>query len=137
MQIFRSQDMQKQAATIQDAAMKEPVLITYHDRPRLVLMSMQEYDRLRGRRRPATEGQGTPVIATSSSFKSRDALISYSRGQITRREAMDRIGVDSSNVAEFAKLMNSENIPWPKADRQQAEREADELFGLAEAESSR
>jgi len=29
--------------------MVEPVIITYHDRPRLVLMSMQEYDRLRGR----------------------------------------------------------------------------------------
>ena len=49
MQIFRSQDMQRQAAALQEAAMKEPVFITYHDRLRLVLMSMQEYDRLRGR----------------------------------------------------------------------------------------
>ncbi len=32
---FRSQDMQKQAAAVQEAAMKEPVIITYHDRPRL------------------------------------------------------------------------------------------------------
>ena len=50
MQTFRSQDMQRQAAVLQEAAMAEPVIITYHDRPRLVLMSMQEYDRLRGRR---------------------------------------------------------------------------------------
>jgi prevent-host-death family protein len=49
MEFFRSQDMQRQAAALQEAAMKEPVIITYHDRPRFVLMSMQEYDRLRGR----------------------------------------------------------------------------------------
>jgi len=48
MQTFRAQDMQKQAALMQEAAMVEPVIITYHDRPRLVLMSMQEYERLRG-----------------------------------------------------------------------------------------
>lgn len=51
MQIFRSQDMQRNVAAIQEAALTEPVLITYHDRPRLVLMSMDEYARLRGRKR--------------------------------------------------------------------------------------
>jgi prevent-host-death family protein len=51
MQMFRSQDLQRQASVIQEAAMTEPVIITYHDRPRFVLMTMQEYDRLRGRRR--------------------------------------------------------------------------------------
>ena len=50
METFRSQDMQRRAAYLQETAMKEPVIITYHDRPRLVLMSIQEYDRLRGRR---------------------------------------------------------------------------------------
>lgn len=49
MQTFRAQDMQRQAAAMQEAAMVDPVIITYHDRPRLVLMSMREYDRLRGR----------------------------------------------------------------------------------------
>jgi prevent-host-death family protein len=53
MQMFRSQDLQRQASVIQDAAMTEPVIITYHDRPRFVLMTMQEYDRLRGRRQKA------------------------------------------------------------------------------------
>ena len=53
MQTYRAQDMQKQASMLQDAAMVEPVIITYHDRPRLVLMSMHEYDKLRGRRRIA------------------------------------------------------------------------------------
>jgi len=31
--------------------MMEPVVIAYHDRPSFVLMTMQEYDQLRGRRR--------------------------------------------------------------------------------------
>ena len=53
MEMFRSQDLQRQASVIQEAAIKEPVIITYHDRPRFVLMTMQEYDRLRGRRRQA------------------------------------------------------------------------------------
>jgi prevent-host-death family protein len=51
--MFRSQDLQRQASVIQEAAMTEPVIITYHDRPRFVLMTMQEYDRLRGRRQKA------------------------------------------------------------------------------------
>lgn len=51
MQVFRSQDMQRRVSAVQDAAMSEPVLITYHDRPRLVLMSMTEYARITGRKR--------------------------------------------------------------------------------------
>jgi len=51
MKTFRAQDMQKQAALLQEAAMTEPVIITYPDLPRLVLMSIEEYDKLRGRHR--------------------------------------------------------------------------------------
>jgi prevent-host-death family protein len=54
MRIFRAQDMQRQGALMQDAAMLEPILITYHDRPRLVLMSVDEYDRLKGLKRERT-----------------------------------------------------------------------------------
>ncbi len=31
--------------------MVEPVIITYHERPRFVLLTMAEFDRLRGRHR--------------------------------------------------------------------------------------
>lgn len=65
MEVFRSQDMQRQAATLQEAAMEEPVIITYHDRPRFVLMSMQEYDRLRGRL-----GKGAKMVELSESVLS-------------------------------------------------------------------
>jgi prevent-host-death family protein len=79
MQTFRSQDMQRQAAVLQEAAMKEPVIITYHDRPRLVLMSMQEYDRLRGRRRK------TASVAEIPEAKARQ-IESLGRENETRRK---------------------------------------------------
>jgi prevent-host-death family protein len=128
MQTFRSQDMQKQAAAVQEAAMKEPVIITYHDRPRLVVMSIDEFDRLRS---DATVQQGRPAAPNRTR---RDFLIAHSRGEITRGEAMDGIGLDRSEVAEFARFMNADNIPWPKADRQQADREADGLIAMLDGE---
>jgi prevent-host-death family protein len=132
MQTFRSQDMQKQASAVQEAAMKEPVIITYHDRPRLVVMSMEEFDRLRGRPDAADSVQfGLPSAPNRTM---RDFLIAYSRGEVTRNEAMDGVGLDRSEVAEFARLMNTDRIPWPKADRQQAEREADGLIAMLDGE---
>jgi len=125
MQTFRAQDMQKQASTLQEAAMKEPVLITYHDRPRLVLMSMEEFDRLRERR-----GGGEPRVAALPNQGARDFLIAYSRGEITRSEAMTGVGMAPSEVKTFAARMNSEEIPWPKVAREQAEKEAKGLLEL-------
>lgn len=63
MQTFRSQDMQRRAAALQEAALREPIIITYHQRPRLVLMSMEEYDRLRGRRGRAAHAVELPPHA--------------------------------------------------------------------------
>ena len=133
MQAFRSQDMQKQAAAVQEAAMKEPVIITYHDRPRLVLMSVEEFDRLRGRPGVAAEGQSGLAEAIPNRT-GRDFLIAYSRGEITRNEAMDGLGIQRSEVAEFARLMNADKIPWPKVDRRQAECEADGIIAMLDGE---
>jgi prevent-host-death family protein len=43
---FTSQDLQKRSGEIADAALLEPVSITYHGRRRLVIMSTAEYERL-------------------------------------------------------------------------------------------
>jgi prevent-host-death family protein len=70
MQTFRAQDIQKKAAILQEAALVEPVIITRYGRPRMVLMSMTEYDRLRGRRgsaAPATDFSGDPADAGPNS----------------------------------------------------------------------
>jgi prevent-host-death family protein len=133
MQSFRSQDMQKQAAAVQEAAMKEPVLITYHDRPRLVVMSIEDFDRLRARH-GAAGGSSRSGTASAPNRTKRDFLIAYSRGEVSRNEAMDAVGVDRSEVAEFARLMNSDRIPWPKVDRQQAEGEADGLLAMLDGD---
>ena len=64
MRMFRSQDLQRHASMIQEAAMAAPVIITYHDRPRFVLMTTEEYDRLKGRRQKAgavNTGKGAPA----------------------------------------------------------------------------
>ena len=59
-------------------------------------------------------------------------MIAYSRGEISRSEAMVGIDLDPSDTATFAVRMNAERIPWPKVDRQQAEKEADELLEAVE-----
>lgn len=135
MRTFRSQDMQKQAAVVQEAAMREPVLITYHDRPRLVVMSMEEFERMGGSAKPA--GAEAPAPIASLNRSQRDFMISYSRGRLSRRETMEAVDLDPSAVTEFARLMNSQGIPWPKADRQQAEQEAEEVLGLLDEGAAR
>lgn len=134
MRTFRSQDMQKQAAALQDAAMREPVIITYHDRPRLVVMSVDEFERLGGRLPASLDARSA---APSLNRTERDFLISYSRGQLSRRDAMEAMGMEPSSVSEFAKLMNFERIPWPKAPRDQAEREAEQVLALLDDETQR
>ena len=62
---FRSQDMHRKTTELLDAAMSEPVIITYHNRPRLVLMSMEEYDRLRGHRRKVGAIEDLPESVAS------------------------------------------------------------------------
>jgi hypothetical protein len=126
--------MQKQAAAVQEAAMREPVLITYHDRPRLVVMSMEEFERLGGIPPAAADER---AFVASLNRSQRDFLISYSRGQLSRREAMEAVGLDPSAVTEFARLMNSQDIPWPKADRRLAEDEAEKVLALLDEEISR
>jgi prevent-host-death family protein len=44
---FTAQDLQKRTGEVTDAALHEPVAITYHGRRRLVMMSIIEYERLR------------------------------------------------------------------------------------------
>lgn len=49
MQVFTSEQLQRQSAEVQQSALTEPTFITFHGKPRLVLMSMDAFDRLRSR----------------------------------------------------------------------------------------
>ncbi len=46
---FGSLDLQRNVARVQEAAMREPIAISYHGRDRLVMMPIDEYERLKNR----------------------------------------------------------------------------------------
>jgi Antitoxin Phd_YefM, type II toxin-antitoxin system len=58
MRVFASSDLQRNPAEIQKAALIEPVFLSYHDKPRYVMMSLEEYVRLKG----------ATIVATPDSF---------------------------------------------------------------------
>jgi hypothetical protein len=49
MQRFGSYDLQRNVAKVQEAAMREPVSISYHGRDRLVMLPIEEFERLKRR----------------------------------------------------------------------------------------
>jgi hypothetical protein len=50
MRVFAAADLQRNPAEIQKAALNEPVFLTYHDKPRYVMMSLEDYVRMSGAR---------------------------------------------------------------------------------------
>lgn len=57
-------------------------------------------------------------------FEAWPVLQAYSAGKLTRRQAMDRLGLPPDRYPDFAGAMNRLSIPWPKPDPAQIEREA-------------
>jgi prevent-host-death family protein len=49
MQRFSSLDLQRNVARVQEAALREPVTVSYHGRDRLVIMPIDEFERLKRR----------------------------------------------------------------------------------------
>lgn len=49
MRRFSSLDLQRNGARVQEAALREPVVVSYHGRDRLVLMPIDEFERLKQR----------------------------------------------------------------------------------------
>jgi PHD/YefM family antitoxin component YafN of YafNO toxin-antitoxin module len=49
MQRFSSFDLQRNVARVQEAALREPVTLSYHGRDRLVMMPLDEFERLKRR----------------------------------------------------------------------------------------
>ena len=46
---FTAQDLQRNVAKIQEAALREPVTVSYHGRDRLVILPIDEFERLKRR----------------------------------------------------------------------------------------
>lgn len=47
MRQFTTVDLNKQVGDVTDAASREPVILTRHNKPRFVLMSYEHYERMR------------------------------------------------------------------------------------------
>ncbi|HWK48079.1 MAG TPA: type II toxin-antitoxin system Phd/YefM family antitoxin [Stellaceae bacterium] len=60
MRRFSALDLQRSIAPVQEAAIKEPVAITHHGRDRLVLMSIDEFSRLKRRDRQVIAMENLP-----------------------------------------------------------------------------
>ena len=50
MRTFSTVELTQQVGTVTYAASKEPVAITHHRKPRYVLMSMEDFEKLRDRK---------------------------------------------------------------------------------------
>lgn len=74
-----------------------------------------------------------PADASTSSERRRVILGAYARGEAGRSDTMVALGMDTSDVQAFAKLMNQSGLDWPRPDRARAEEEADILLELAPA----
>jgi prevent-host-death family protein len=55
-----AQELQRNIGEVQDIALVEPVAITHHGSERLVLLSVEEYKRLKGRDRRALAVEDLP-----------------------------------------------------------------------------
>ena len=61
---FSSLDLQKRTGEIQAAVAREPVVITHHGKPRAVMLSVDEYIRLKER-----AGEPVPAADVAASFQ--------------------------------------------------------------------
>lgn len=57
---FSSQDLQRNVAKVQEAALREPVAVSYHGRDRLVIMPIDEFERLKRRDKQVISMQDVP-----------------------------------------------------------------------------
>ncbi|MCA3267816.1 MAG: type II toxin-antitoxin system Phd/YefM family antitoxin [Azospirillum sp.] len=65
MQVFTSEELQRQPADVQQSALVEPAFITFHGKPRLVIMSVDEFDRMRNRQRSVLNSVDIPDEVTA------------------------------------------------------------------------
>ena len=48
MRVFSAAELQRNSTEVQRAALMEPVFLTYHDKPRYVMMSLEDFVRMQG-----------------------------------------------------------------------------------------
>ncbi len=66
-------------------------------------------------------GEAAPIDEAAAA----PILESYSGGEVTRRQAMEALGLSPDRQPEFVVLMNRLKIPWPSPDPKQVDEEAE------------
>ncbi|MGQ9365901.1 type II toxin-antitoxin system Phd/YefM family antitoxin [Azospirillum sp. A39] len=89
MQVFSSLDLQQRTGEVQRAVVREPVVVTSHGKPKTVMMSVEEFRRLKAI-------AGEPVSAE---------VLPRPRRAATVRGIDDPLGYDIGDVATAARRM--------------------------------
>ncbi|MEJ2624879.1 MAG: hypothetical protein P8Z80_10150 [Pseudolabrys sp.] len=63
MRAFAASELQRNSAALQEAALMEPVFLTYHDKPRYVMMSLDAFVRMQGKDITAHLAAYPPAVA--------------------------------------------------------------------------
>ena len=103
MALFSSLDLQKRTGEIQIAAAREPVVITHHGKPRAVMLSVDEYIRLK-------ERAGEPVPTEVRAKRA-----------VTVRLDDDPLGYDVSDLGAAARRMAEDALSGRAAEAVEAE----------------
>lgn len=99
MRKFRSLDLQRHTAQVQEAPLREPVAVSYHGRPRLAIMAIDEFERLKRRDKAVIAIENLPeefIAALQASYydseqAALDRLMDHDWNAPARRQA--RFGV--------------------------------------------
>lgn len=121
MQTFRPRDLQKNLRMVQDAARREPVLFLHYGQPNVVLMSVEEFQRLK-----VAAGEPAPPEMLRRHAETQNGL------------APDPLGYDTSDLATCALEMAAAALSGRNRDAVAKEIEqVERRFGLAHIERAR
>jgi hypothetical protein len=100
MQSFAASELQRNCAEIQKAALMGPVFLTYHDKPRYVMMSLDEFVRIQGKQ---IRGRLATYPAT---------VVGRIR-ELTKVQAGPELGPDASAVDKL--VLATINAPYKRS----------------------
>jgi hypothetical protein len=100
MQFFPASELQRNPAEIQKAALMGPVFLTYHDKPRYVMMSLDEFVRI----------QGTDITAHLAAYP---AIVASRIRELTKAPAAPLLGPAASAVDKL--VLATVNAPYKKS----------------------
>ena len=69
--IVTGEQLQKNSGAVRAEARRRPVTVTYHGRPELVILSVEEYELLRSKRKVAYGARDLPAETTARIAKNR------------------------------------------------------------------